>query len=65
MTVKKQISARIDTTLINDYVEEFQKYRKTAFEGDYPVKDLTVTQILEEALFFATKYLEDKNTIEK
>lgn len=65
MAVKKQISARIDTTLMNDYVEEFQKYRKATFERDYPVKDLTVTQILEEALFFATKYLEEKNTIEK
>lgn len=65
MAVKKQISARIDTDLINDYVEEFQKYRTSKFEQDYPLKDLTVTQILEEALFFATRYLEEKNTVEK
>lgn len=65
MVLKKKISARIETDLLNDYVDQFQKYREVKFKGDYPVKELTITQILEEALFYATKYLEEKNTLEK
>ncbi|MEK5217808.1 hypothetical protein [Psychrobacillus sp. FSL H8-0487] len=65
MTVKKHVNARITLDLLNDYVEEFKKYENKAFPDARPSKELTITQILEESLFYATKYLEEKNTLEK
>lgn len=65
MVVKKQITARINLNLLNEYVDSYQKFHDLKFKGDLPKKDLTVTQLLEESLFYAKKYLDEKIRKEK
>ena len=69
MKQSKQVSARITTDSINNYVEKYKEFEKQVFPEARP-EDLKMTRILEDALFYAAKYFdqvmeEGKNTNEK
>lgn len=56
---KKQISSRISVDSIQDYIEKFKQFEKQV-NPDVRPTDLTMTRVLEDALFYATKYLESQ-----
>lgn len=58
MKQSKQVSARITTDFINNYVEKFREFEKQVYPEARPIEDLKMTKILEDSLFYATKYFE-------
>lgn len=55
---KKHISVRIDQDKLNDFVEAYQAYRKELDKfSNLPVEELTMTSILEFALFYGAEQL--------
>lgn len=57
MKQTKQVSARIGTDFIEMYVKSYKEYQKEFFP-DALVRDITMTSMLEEALYYASKYFD-------
>lgn len=60
MKENKHVNARINTDLINNYVEKFKEFEKQVYPEARPIEDLKMTKILEDALFYASKYFESQ-----
>lgn len=60
MKQSKQVSARISTDSINNYVEKFKEFERQVYPEARPTEDLKMTKILEDALFYAAKYFESQ-----
>lgn len=58
MKESKQVSARIGTQFIEEYLEEYKKYQEMYFPH-LPVNDLTMTRILEESLFYGKLFFKE------
>jgi len=53
----KQVSARITTDFIDNYIVKYKEFENTVYPDVRP-EDLKMTRILEDALFYASKYFE-------
>lgn len=57
MKQSKQVSARINTDSIDNYIVKYKEFENAVFPDVRP-EDLKMTKILEDSLFYASKYFE-------